>query len=208
VTYKTAYYSFYLPVALAMHMCNIPMTYNVRRPSGSQTSIHPYDIALAILIPLGEYFQIQDDFLDYSATPEVLGKIGTDIVDNKCSWCINTVMGLCSPEQRRILDRNYGRKGDIEAGEEGSADDKKAEGGEDAGGVCEQRVKKIYEEVGLRKVYAEYESGIYQKLNELIEEIPEDGVVVDVNGVKDETHSGLRRQVFRSFLEKIYGRSK
>lgn len=39
-----------------------------------------YDAALKILIPLGEYFQIQDDYLDAFADPEVLGKIGTDIL--------------------------------------------------------------------------------------------------------------------------------
>jgi len=48
--------------------------------------------ALDILVPLGEYFQIQDDYLDYSGTPEQIGKIGTDIMDNKCSWCINTAL--------------------------------------------------------------------------------------------------------------------
>ncbi|KAI0682172.1 isoprenoid synthase domain-containing protein, partial [Cerioporus squamosus] len=91
VIYKTAYYSFYLPVALAMYTCGIPHT-----PSND-----PYELAQSILIPLGEYFQ-------------VLGKIGTDIIDDKCSWCINTALALATPEQRKILDENYGRK-DAEA---------------------------------------------------------------------------------------------
>lgn len=39
-----------------------------------------YDLALSILIPLGEYFQVQDDFLDCYGAPEVIGKIGTDIL--------------------------------------------------------------------------------------------------------------------------------
>ncbi|RDB26695.1 Farnesyl pyrophosphate synthase [Hypsizygus marmoreus] len=210
VTYKTAYYSFHLPVALAMHMCHLPESYTVKLAQESKT-IRPYDLALSILIPLGEYFQIQDDFLDFSATPEVLGKIGTDIVDNKCSWCVNTVMAVCTPEQRLILDRNYGRKGDIEAGAKGADADKKAdvEGEEtEAGGLCEKRVKEVYEAVGLRKIYAEYEAGVYKRLNELIESIPEEGIIVDEKGQKVDVHNGLKRQVFRSFLEKIYGRSK
>ncbi|KAG6897591.1 hypothetical protein C0992_013268 [Termitomyces sp. T32_za158] len=207
VTYKTAYYSFHLPVALAMLMCNIPDTYYIQHAQLT-TAVKPYDLALSILIPLGEYFQVQDDFLDFSAPPEVLGKIGTDIVDNKCSWCVNTVMGLCTPEQRHILDRNYGRKGDIEAGVEGADTEQTKQGNDgEAGGLCEKRVKELYETVGLRKVYAEYEDDVYKRLNALIDSIPEEGVVADENGQKAE-HPGMRREVFRSFLGKIYGRSK
>lgn len=91
VIYKTAFYSFYLPVALAMQM------------SGIQDDA-AYKAAEDILIPMGEYFQIQDDFLDCYADPEVLGKIGTDILDNKCSWVINTALAHVTPEQRAILD--------------------------------------------------------------------------------------------------------
>ena len=207
VIYKTAYYSFQLPVAAAMYMCNIPESYNVQTAEGTKT-IRPYDLALSILIPTGEYFQIQDDFLDFSAPPEILGKIGTDIVDNKCSWCINTALKLCTPEQRLILEKNYGRKGDIETGAEGSEDDQRADGQEQAGGLCEKRVKEVYEAVGLRKVYAEYEERVYKEINQLIESIPEDGVIVDEKGEKVESHSGLKKQVFKHFLEKIYGRSK
>lgn len=210
VQYKTAYYSFHLPVALAMYMCSIPETYTIRLPSQETKIIRAYDLALSILIPLGEYFQIQDDFLDFSAPPEVLGKIGTDIVDNKCSWCINTALVLCNAEQRSILERNYGRKGDIEAGAERSSNDKKIDRDEDrdAGGECEKRVKQVYEDLMLRDVYADYEKSVYKQLNDLIDDIPEEGVIIDEKGTKVEAHGGLKREVFRSFLEKIYGRSK
>jgi farnesyl diphosphate synthase len=210
VQYKTAYYSFHLPVAVAMYMCSIPETYTIRLPSQETRVIRPYDLTLSILIPLGEYFQIQDDFLDFSATPEVLGKIGTDIVDNKCSWCINTALALCNPEQRSILEKNYGRKGDIEAGAEGSGNDERVDRDEhhDAGGECEKRVKQVYEDLRLREVYANYETGVYKQLNDLIDGIPEEGAIIDENGAKVEIHGGLKRQAFRSFLDKIYGRSK
>lgn len=39
-----------------------------------------YELALSILVPMGEYFQVQDDVLDAFAPPEILGKIGTDIL--------------------------------------------------------------------------------------------------------------------------------
>lgn len=189
-----------------MYMCNIPEAYTIRLPSQDTRVIRPYDLTLSILIPLGEYFQIQDDFLDFSAPPEVLGKIGTDIVDNKCSWCINTALVLCNPEQRSILERNYGRKGDIEAGAEGSSNDKRMDDEGNAGGQCEKRVKQVYEDLKLREVYAKYETGVYKQLNDLIDGIPEEGVIIDVDGAN--AHGGLKRQVFRSFLDKIHGRSK
>ncbi|THH13553.1 hypothetical protein EW146_g6679 [Bondarzewia mesenterica] len=177
VIYKTAFYSFYLPVACAMLICGIPMF--TPSPSSSDPSddlTDPYKTALEILLPLGEYFQIQDDFLDFSAPPEILGKIGTDIIDNKCSWCINTALSLATPAQRAILDTNYGKK-DPE---------------------CERRVKKVFEEVGVRQEYEEYEKDVYERLCKLIAEVPEGGV----------QNGGVKREVFTSFLEKIYKRQK
>jgi len=177
VIYKTAYYSFYLPVALAMYMTHIPTTYTLK-----STSIDPYKLALDILLPLGEYFQIQDDFLDYSGTPEQIGKIGTDIIDNKCSWCINTALAIATPEQRKILDENYGQK--------------------DA--AKEKRVKELYEEVGVPAKYKAYEEGAYQRIMGMIEQIPE----VEVKATYANEPAVLQRKVFKVFLDKIYKRTK
>ncbi|THH07126.1 hypothetical protein EW146_g9412 [Bondarzewia mesenterica] len=170
VTYKTAYYSFYLPVAAAMLMCQIPRN--------SSPLSNPYQAARSILLPLGEYFQVQDDFLDFAGTPEQLGKIGTDIVDNKCSWCINTALAISIPAQRAVLDANYGRK-DVD---------------------CERRVKAVFEEVGIRARYETYEADAYRRISEMIDQVLEDA------GVEGEVV--LKRDVFRKFLEKIYKRQK
>lgn len=89
--YKTAFYSFYLPVALAMQMSGV-------------TNPDSYKKALDILLPLGEYFQVQDDFLDCYGLPEQIGKIGTDILDNKCGWVINFALKIATEEQRAVLD--------------------------------------------------------------------------------------------------------
>lgn len=130
--------SSYLPVALAMHFHGI-------------TDQAQFQLAQDILIPLGEYFQIQDDYLDAFTPPEILGKIGTDIVDNKNSWCINIALQKASAEQRKVLDENYGRK-----------DSQR-----------EARVKEVYRQVGVEQIYKAYEQSAYQKIVGLVDQIDE-----------------------------------
>ncbi|KAG8804541.1 Farnesyl pyrophosphate synthetase [Serendipita sp. 399] len=192
VIYKTAYYSFYLPVALGMRYAGI-------------NSDSAYATALAILIPIGEYFQIQDDYLDCFGTPEQIGKVGTDILDNKCSWNINIALQKADERQRKILDENYGKKDS----------------------VCEARVKEVFNELQIEPLYKEYEQKTYEKLNKLIDAIPEDvpgGPTATPNTQyepmmepfpltipnlgDDKDVVGLKREVFRSFLNKIYKRQK
>jgi farnesyl diphosphate synthase len=71
------------------------------------TSPESFKAALDILIPMGEYFQVQDDVLDCYGTPEQIGKIGTDILDNKCSWLINAALKVANADQRKVLDVRY-----------------------------------------------------------------------------------------------------
>merc|ERR1712187_956486 len=66
VKYKTAFYSFYLPVALAMTVAGVE-------------DKATYDAAREPLIKMGVYFQAQDDFLDCFGSREEIGKVGTDI---------------------------------------------------------------------------------------------------------------------------------
>ena len=130
--------------------------------------------AKAILIPLGEYFQIQDDYLDAYGSPETIGKIGTDIQDNKCSWLINQALQKASTSQRKVLEENYGRKDD--------------------GGETEARVKAVYRELELQKVYEAFEEKRVGEIREMIAKVDES--------------EGLKKDVFESFLAKIYKRSK
>ncbi|RVX73602.1 Farnesyl pyrophosphate synthase [Exophiala mesophila] len=138
VIYKTAYYSFYLPVALALHYLQLATPENLKQSEN-------------ILIPLGEYFQIQDDYLDAFGDPAFIGKIGTDIKDNKCGWLINQALLITTPEQRKLLDENYGQK-----------DDEK-----------EARVKQLYNELQLEKRYQDYEESRVAQLRELIAAVDE-----------------------------------
>jgi farnesyl diphosphate synthase len=159
VIYKTAYYSFYLPVALALYQQNIATPKNLKQ-------------AEQILIPLGEYFQAQDDYLDNFGLPEHIGKIGTDILDNKCSWLVNMALAIATPEQRKVLDDNYGRKDSTK----------------------EAAVKKLYDEMNLQQIYKDYEEKRVGEIKKMIAEVDES--------------EGLRKEVFESFLSKIYRRSK
>ncbi|CCG22223.1 Erg20 farnesyl pyrophosphate synthetase [Candida orthopsilosis Co 90-125] len=159
VIFKTAYYSFYLPVALAMYMSGINDEKDLRQVKD-------------VLIPLGEYFQIQDDFLDCFGTPEQIGKIGTDIKDNKCSWVVNQALLHATPEQRKLLDNNYGKKDD----------------------ESEARCKQLFKDMGIEKIYHDYEESTVQKLRQHIGQIDES--------------RGLKKDVLTAFLNKVYKRSK
>ncbi|XP_027837608.2 farnesyl pyrophosphate synthase [Aphis gossypii] len=95
VKYKTAYYSFFLPVCLAMRMTNINDPEIFRQ-------------AKTILLEMGHFFQVQDDFLDCYGDPEVMGKIGTDIEDGKCSWLAVVALQKVNSEQKKLMEENYG----------------------------------------------------------------------------------------------------
>ncbi|KLJ11097.1 farnesyl pyrophosphate synthase [Blastomyces silverae] len=138
VIYKTAYYSFYLPVVLALHYLQLATPSNLRQ-------------AHDILIPLGQYFQAQDDYLDVFGKPEQIGKIGTDIQDNKCSWVVNQALKRCSAEQRKVLDESYGRK--------------------DA--AMEAKVKVVFNELNLEQVYRDFEEEQVGKIRAMIAKLDE-----------------------------------
>ncbi|KAL4904438.1 hypothetical protein BDW74DRAFT_154858 [Aspergillus multicolor] len=156
VTYKTAYYSFYLPVALALHYLQLATEENLRQ-------------AHDILIPLGQYFQVQDDYLDAYGNPEVIGKIGTDIQDNKCSWLVNQALQRCNAEQRKVLDAAYGRKD----------------------GEQEAKVKALYRELDLETVYKEYEEKIVGELKTKIAAVDEKG------GLKKEVFEAFLGKIYK-----------
>ncbi|ORY74831.1 hypothetical protein BCR37DRAFT_384252 [Protomyces lactucae-debilis] len=156
VIYKTAFYSFYLPVALAMYMAD---------------KAAPQDLKQAedILVPLGEYFQVQDDYLDCYGDPNVTGKIGTDILDNKCGWLINKALQLASKEQRQVLDDNYGQKND----------------------VCEARVKQVFKDLNVAQAYLDYEEQTVGKIRERIAQVDES------RGVKKEVFEVFLKKIYK-----------
>ncbi|KAL4950270.1 isoprenoid synthase domain-containing protein [Aspergillus filifer] len=156
VTYKTAYYSFYLPVALALHYLQLATPENLKQ-------------AHDILIPLGQYFQVQDDYLDAYGDPEFIGKIGTDIQDNKCSWLVNQALQRVTPEQRELLNNAYGRKDNEQ----------------------EAKVKQLYRELDLETVYKEYEEKIVGELKTKI------AAVNDSEGLKKEVFEAFLGKIYK-----------
>lgn len=156
VVYKTAYYSFYLPVALALYQLNIATPKNLKQTED-------------ILIPLGEYFQVQDDYLDNFGLPEHIGKIGTDIMDNKCSWLVNQALAIVTPEQRKILEENYGRK------------DKQKEA----------VIKKLYDDLELERRYKEYEEKRVGEIREMIAKVDES------EGLKKEVFEAFLAKIYK-----------
>lgn len=97
---------------------------------------------------IGQFFQIQDDFLDVYGDPAVTGKVGTDIQDNKCSWLAVVCNQRATPEQKVILKECYG-----------SQEPEKV-----------ARIKQLFNEMGLPTVYTIYEEDSYQNILRLIQQ--------------------------------------
>eukprot|EP00457_Paulinella_chromatophora_P008462 gb/GEZN01008495.1/.p1 GENE.gb/GEZN01008495.1/~~gb/GEZN01008495.1/.p1 ORF type:complete len:392 (-),score=80.86 gb/GEZN01008495.1/:181-1356(-) len=99
VIYKTAFYSFYLPVACGLHLMGFH--------SEAQLAM-----AKNICVELGEKFQIEDDWLDAFGDRKKIGKDGTDIKDHKCTWLVVMALLKMSQEQRATLETCYGKEDD------------------------------------------------------------------------------------------------
>nr|AIS86112.1 farnesyl pyrophosphate synthase [Siraitia grosvenorii] len=140
VRYKTAYYSFYLPVACALLMAG--------------ENLDNHNDVKNILIDMGTYFQVQDDYLDCFGHPDVIGKIGTDIEDFKCSWLVVKALELSDEKQKTLLHENYGK----------------------ADKDCVAKVKELYKALNLEGVFAEYESKSCEKLIKSIDIHPSNAV--------------------------------
>nr|AXQ06578.1 farnesyl pyrophosphate synthase [Phalaenopsis japonica] len=136
VQYKTAYYSFYLPVACALLMAG--------------ENLDNYADVKRVLVEMGTYFQVQDDYLDCFGDPALIGKIGTDIEDFKCSWLIVQALEIADENQLKILEENYGRPDP----------------------ACVAKVKSLYNDLNLQAKFSEYERTSYEQLISSIEAQP------------------------------------
>ncbi|CAK1584567.1 unnamed protein product [Parnassius mnemosyne] len=97
VKYKTANYTFKLPVCLAMLLAN-------------NTDAQSHKRAEEISLEIGYLFQIQDDFIDCFGAESETGKAGTDIMQGKCSWLAVTALQRCNEAQRNVFTSCYGNR--------------------------------------------------------------------------------------------------
>lgn len=133
VKWKTAFYTYHLPLIFGLSVCN-------KLSSVDQQVVE--DCACL----MGEYFQIQDDFLDCFGDPAIIGKVGTDIEDVKCSWLAVTFLANASEKDIETFKANYGQH--------------------DAAKV--EKIKELYREAKLSECFGKYEGEVATKMKEYL----------------------------------------
>lgn len=134
-TYKTAFYSTVLPVRMALYLARV-----------SDPVVHEH--LEKLMIKMGIFLQIQDDYLDAFADPAVTGKIGTDIQDGKCCWPVVTALKLANNQQRDVLLQNFGVKNEESV----------------------LKVRRVYDQLNIKSVYREHEQRLFEELQRLADE--------------------------------------
>ncbi|XP_064477016.1 farnesyl pyrophosphate synthase-like [Ornithodoros turicata] len=134
--HKTAYYSFVLPIRAGMYVAGI-------------SDPQQHADAEKVAVKIGHAFQVQDDFLDIYGNPEHVGKIGTDIVDGKCSWLVVKALQLMNARQRETFTAHFA------CGKPGGPD--------------ELAIKALYDELGLVELYNTYIAQTFQAIDEMLE---------------------------------------
>jgi len=117
---------------------------------------------------MGHFFQVQDDFLDCFGNPDVTGKVGTDIQDNKCTWLAVLCMQRATEAQKQIMRDCYGKHDE----------------------ECVNRIKQLYEDLGIPHTYALYEEESYNLIKTHIQQ----------------TSRGVPHSIFFKIMDKIYRR--
>ncbi|XP_063830677.1 uncharacterized protein LOC135079961 isoform X1 [Ostrinia nubilalis] len=108
-----------------------------------------------IVADMGTLIMMQNDFLDSFGDEAISGKIGSDIQEGKISWLSVTALQRCDEAQREEFIANYGR-----------ADD-----------ACVQRIKQLYRELQIPRLYREEERACYENIIARIQALPSDNVI-------------------------------
>ena len=132
----------------------------------------------------------------FDNTPSLAGlaariaiQVGTDIQDKKCSWLVVQALKLATPEQRKVIEENYGVDDEAKI----------------------KRIKDLYKEMKLEEVCTLLRSGPTAPLNALLARLQK------YLQYEEETYQALKKQiaetsgkcpaaVFDAFLAKIFKR--
>lgn len=95
VKYKSAYYTYKLPITAGLMLAN-------------QFNEETHKDSDEISMQLGRLFQMQDDYIDCFGDENMTGKIGSDIQEGKCSWLAVKALQHCKPNQRAVFSACYG----------------------------------------------------------------------------------------------------
>lgn len=140
---------------------------------------------------MGHFFQVQDDFLDCFGNPDVTGKIGTDIQDNKCTWLAVLCMQRATEAQKQIMRDCYGKHGkswnsqfdpmcfSIPFFKSIFPDEESI-----------NRIKQLYDDLGIPHTYSLYEEESYNLIKTHIQQ----------------TSRGVPHNIFFKIMDKIYRR--
>ncbi|CAH1956275.1 unnamed protein product [Acanthoscelides obtectus] len=134
--YRTGYYSFQLPVAAAMYLAN-------------KDDPEQHRQAKTILLEMGQFFHIQKDFMNCFGAPEVVGQVGSDINEGKCSWLAVVALQRASAAQRKIMEKHYGKPGQ----------------------EAVDTIRDLYVTLGLPSTYTAYEEESYNFIHTHIQQI-------------------------------------
>ncbi|XP_069688514.1 farnesyl pyrophosphate synthase-like [Periplaneta americana] len=137
VKYKICNFECCFPFTLAMYMAGLKNEELLRQGKN-------------ILMEIGQFAQVQDDYLDCFGDPAVTGKIGTDIETRKCTWLIATAMQRATPEQKAVLEDCYGCKDPLKVA----------------------KVKEVYEELDLHSAFNTFVQDRKVVISSLIHQLP------------------------------------
>jgi farnesyl diphosphate synthase len=155
---KTAGYSFLLPIQLGLVIADQQV--HLKEDDTSQLS--------QICMRLGEYFQIQDDFLDCFGDAEILGKKGTDIEEGKATWLVIQALKHGSNDDRATLEAVFKKT------LRDSAD--------------VQAVKQVYLSVGIPKIFQSYEQEARETINVLLDSLDKEFLKVACKKLFEKIH--------------------
>ncbi|KAJ6012322.1 hypothetical protein N7522_002677 [Penicillium canescens] len=135
---KTAYYTSYTPISLPLVYLQLATPKNLKEV---------YKVALS----LGQYYQVRNDYLDVYGDPQVTGKAGTDIQENKLTWLIVEALDRCNEKQRMTLEEFYGSQDDREVA----------------------KVLAIFDELNLKDLFEQWKDAKIATTREMIENVDE-----------------------------------